>query len=136
MISVYRGFLVSGAIVATALRNYLQTNAIDAAILFNGRQSITRVALEIFRERGIRVLTHERAEYQRGHINVKPNAHCMNPEPFGALWSTWGQVPLNRKALDSAFKWLVQRRYGANLAWIPFNKAFHPRFGVKNEPEP
>ena len=124
VVSVYRGFLVSGAIVATGLRNYLSGNAIDAAILFNGRQSITRVALEIFREHGIRVLTHERAEYQRGHINVKPNAHCMSPEPFAALWSMWGQVPLDRKALDRVFKWLVQRRYGANLAWIPFNKAF------------
>ena len=124
VVSVYRGFLVSGAIVATALRNYLKTNAIDAAILFNGRQSITRVALEIFREQGIRVLTHERAEYQRGHINVKPNAHCMSPEPFAALWSMWGQVPLDRKALDRVLKWLIQRRYGANLAWIPFNKAF------------
>jgi hypothetical protein len=124
VVNVYRGFLVSGAIVAIALRNYLRTNAVDATILFNGRQSITRVALEIFREHGIRVLTHERAEYQRGHINVKPNAHCMNPEPFAALWSMWGQVPLDRKALDRVFKWLVQRRYGANLAWIPFNKAF------------
>jgi hypothetical protein len=124
VVSVYRGFLVSGAIVATALRNYLKANVVDATILFNGRQSITRVALEIFREHGIRVLTHERAEYQRGHINVKPNAHCMSPEPFAALWTMWGQVPLDRKALDAAFKWLVQRRYGANLAWIPFNKAF------------
>jgi hypothetical protein len=124
VVSVYRGFLISGALVATALRNYLKTNAIEAAILFNGRQSITRVAFEIFREHGIRVLTHERAEYKRGHINVKPNAHCMSPEPFAALWRMWGKVPLNRKALDLAFKWLVQRRYGANLAWIPFNKAF------------
>jgi hypothetical protein len=124
VVSVYRGFLVSGAIVATGLGNYLSANSIDAAILFNGRQSITRVALEIFQEHGIRVLTHERAEYQRGHINVKPNAHCMSPEPFVALWSMWGQVPLNRKALDAVFKWLMQRRYGTNLAWIPFNKTF------------
>jgi hypothetical protein len=124
VVNVYRGFLVSGAIVAIALRNYLKANAVDATILFNGRQSITRVALEIFQEHGVRVLTHERAEYQRGHINVKPNAHCMSPEPFSALWSMWGQVPLDRKALDRVFKWLVQRRYGANLAWIPFNKAF------------
>ena len=119
------GFSCSGAIVATGLYGTIwTTNAIDSALLFNGRQSITRVALEIFRERGIRVLTHERAEYQRGHINVKPNAHCMSPEPFKALWSMWGQVPLNRNALDATLKWLVQRRYGANLAWIPFNNAF------------
>jgi hypothetical protein len=122
VVSVYRGFLYSAAIVATGIRKYLDANTIDSALLFNGRQSITRVALEIFQQRGIRVLTHERAEYQRGYLNVKPNAHCMSPEPFKAFWSMWAQVPLNREALDATLKWLIQRRYGINLAWIPFNK--------------
>jgi Capsule polysaccharide biosynthesis protein len=124
VVNVYRGFLSSAAIVATGLWNYLDRNAIDAALLFNGRQSITRVAFEIFQQRGIRVLTHERAEYQRGHLNVKPDAHCMNLQPFKAFWSMWSEVPLKREALDATLKWLVQRRYGANLAWIPFNTSF------------
>jgi hypothetical protein len=124
VVNVYRGFLFSAAIVATGIRNYLETNAIDSALLFNGRQSITRVALEIFRQQGIRVLTHERAEFQRGHLNARPNAHCMNLQPFKALWSEWSQVPLDRVSLDAALKWLIQRRYGANLAWIPFNTSF------------
>jgi Capsule polysaccharide biosynthesis protein len=121
VVSVYRGFLFSGALVAAGIKNYLEANTIDSALLFNGRQSITRVALELFRRRGIPVLTHERAEYQRGHINVKPNAHCMSPEPFRDFWNNWGQTPLSRQSLDVTLKWLVQRRYGANLAWIPFN---------------
>ena len=124
VISVYRGFIFSAAIVATGITNYLKINSIDSALLFNGRQSVTRVAFEIFQQRGIRVLTHERAEYQRGHLNVKPNAHCMSLEPFKAFWSMWAQVPLNREALDATLKWLIQRRYGANLAWIPFNTPF------------
>lgn len=123
VVSVYRGFLFSAAIVATGLGNYLEMNAIDAAILFNGRQSVTRVALEIFQQCGIRVLTHERAEYQRGHANIRANAHCMSPEPFKAFWNMWGQVPLTRESLDAVSQWLIQRRYGANLAWIPFNKS-------------
>jgi hypothetical protein len=123
VVSVYRGFLFSAAIVATGISNYLEANAVDSALLFNGRQSITRVALEMFRERGIRVLTHERAEYQRGHITVKVNSHCMSPEPFKEFWSMWAQVPLRRESLASTLRWLVQRRYGANLAWIPFNNS-------------
>jgi hypothetical protein len=123
VVSVYRGFLFSAAIVAAGISNYLEANAVDSALLFNGRQSITRVALEIFRERGIRVLTHERAEYQRGHITVKANAHCMSLEPFKDFWRMWAQVPLQRESLVSTLKWLVQRRYGANLAWIPFNNS-------------
>ena len=124
VVSVYRGFLLSAAIVATGLWNYLEANAIDGALLFNGRQSITRVALEIFQQRGVRVLTHERAEYQRGHLNVRPDAHCMNLQPFKEFWSMWSQVPLKRDSLDATLKWLIQRRYGANLAWIPFNTSF------------
>jgi hypothetical protein len=121
VVSVYRGFLFSAAIVAIGMRNYLDANAMDAAILFNGRQSITRVAFEMFRQRGIRVLTHERAEYGRGHVNVRANAHCISPEPFKEFWGNWADVPLNRESLDATLKWLIQRRYGTNLAWIPFN---------------
>lgn len=124
VVTVYRGFLMSAAIVATGIRNYLKEHTVDAALLFNGRQSITRVAFELFRERGIRVLTHERADYVRGHVNVKPNAHCMSMQPFKELWAEWRDVPLDRKALEFTLRWLVQRRYGANLAWIPFNKSF------------
>jgi hypothetical protein len=124
VVNVHRGFLFSAALVATGITKYLQANAIDSALLFNGRQSITRVALEIFRQNGIRVLTHERAEFQRGHLNVKPNAHCMSLEPFKAIWAAWAEVPLNRDALAATLKWLIQRRYGANLAWIPFNTSF------------
>jgi hypothetical protein len=131
VVNVFRGFLVSAAIVATGLSNYLEANPVDAALLFNGRQSITRVALELFQQRGIRVLTHERAEYQRGHINVRPGAHCMSPVPFKNLWSMWADVSLNRESLDAALKWLIQRRYGANLAWIPFNKVSNANTSIR-----
>jgi hypothetical protein len=129
--NVYRGFLLGAAIVNIGIQEYLDSNAIDSALLFNGRQSITRVALEVLRERGIRVLTHERAEYQRGHINLKPNAHCMSPEPFKAFWNMWSQAPLDREALNTTLNWLIQRRYGANLAWIPFNKPSVARASIK-----
>jgi hypothetical protein len=122
--AVYRGFLEGAAVVAAALGRRLDERPAEAAILFNGRQSHTRVALEIFRARGVRVLTHERAEYLRGHINVKPNAHCMSTVPFREHWARWRGVPLERAELDGARRWLLQRRYGANLAWIPFNRSY------------
>jgi hypothetical protein len=129
--AVYRGFLYSAAVVATGLTKYLDGNPVDAALLFNGRQSITRVAFELFRQRGIRVLTHERAEYERGHINLKPNAHCMSPEPFREFWQRCADVPLKQEELDSTLQWLIRRRYGANLAWIPFNTPSHRRSSIR-----
>ncbi len=125
-VNVYRGFLYSGAIVLIALKSYLAANKVDSALLFNGRQSATRVAFEVFREHGIRVLTHERAEYKRGHINVKPNAHCMSLQPFLDLWSEWADVPLSRASLEATQQWLNQRQHGVNLAWIPFNSFSQP----------
>ena len=123
VVQVYRNFLVSAALTAIALTNYLDQNPIDSAILFNGRQSITRVAMEIFLARGIRVLTHERGEYQRERLNARANAHCMSPVPFQLFWREWGSISLERSALAQVRMWLVQRRYGANLAWIQFSKS-------------
>ena len=131
--AVYRGFLYSAAIVGSALTRYLDGDPVDAALLFNGRQSITRVAFEVFRQRGIRVLTHERAEYERGHINVRPNAHCMSPEPFKDFWQHRAQVSLSQDELDTTLQWLIRRRYGANLAWIPFNTPSHQRASIRKK---
>jgi hypothetical protein len=122
VVQIFRNFLVSAGLVGIALANYLDRNSVDSAILFNGRQSITRVAMEILIARGIRVLTHERGEYQREHLNARANAHCMSPLPFASFWKTWGGIPLTRNALEEARMWLVQRRYGANPAWIQFSK--------------
>jgi glycosyltransferase involved in cell wall biosynthesis len=132
VVNVYRGFLYSAAIVAKALRNYLEKNQVDAALLFNGRQSIMRVALELFRERGIRVLTHERAEYCRGHINLRPDTHCMSLKPFQELWKMWADVPLKQEELESAQKWLNERQTGVNLAWIPFNRSSKPDSSLRS----
>lgn len=122
VVRVFRNFLISAGLVGIALENYIERNSVDSAILFNGRQSITRVAMEILIARGIRVLTHERGEYQREHLNARANAHCMSPVPFASFWKGWGGIPLTRKALEDTRMWLVQRRYGVNPAWIQFSK--------------
>jgi hypothetical protein len=125
VVNVYRKFLISAGLIAIALTNYLENNEFDSAIVFNGRQSITRVAMEIFLARGMRVLTHERGEYQRGHLNARANAHCMSPLPFAAFWRMWGGIPLLKPQLEQARMWLVERRYGVNPAWIQFSKGMN-----------
>ena len=119
---VYRGFLLSGAFVVVGLSNYLKGKNVSAAVLFNGRQSITRVAFEILRCCGIRVMTREMPFYQNGHLNVKPNARCWTLEPFCELWESWKAVPLSRSQLTQTFEWLQNRRYAIDHVWYPFNK--------------
>lgn len=121
VVNVYRGFLLSGALVVTGLLRYLAAHRVDCALLYNGRQSITRVAFELLRENGIRLLTHETPFFQAGHIMVKPNARCWSNQPFAEFWRAWGTVPLTHVALERTRKWLMDRRYGKNLTWYAYN---------------
>ena len=121
VVNAYRGFLFSGALVAIGLRRYMDTHSVDCALLFNGRQSITRVAFELLQMAGIRVLTHEIPFYQSGHIMVKPNARCWSNQPFADFWRLWGSVPLTQAELKRTMKWLINRRYGRKLTWYPYN---------------
>jgi hypothetical protein len=124
VVNVCRGFLFSAAIVVTGLQNYLKAYSVEAALLFNGRQSITRVAFEILRHSGVNVLTHEAPFYQSGHLMLKPNARCWSLEPFNEFWRTWGQVPLTRSSLEKTLNWLKNRRYGNGLSWYAFNNPY------------
>lgn len=121
VVNAYRGFLLSGALVAVGLRRYLERHAVDAALLYNGRQSITRVAFEVLRAAGVRVLTHETPFFQSGHIMVKPNARCWSNQPFTDFWRLWRSVALTRAALQRTMKWLTDRRYGRNLTWHAYS---------------
>ena len=121
VVNAYRGFLLSGALVAVGLRRYLATHSVDCALLYNGRQSITRVAFELLQQNGVRVLTHETPFFQEGHIMVKPNARCWSTQPFADFWRLWGSIPLTRSALERTTKWLIDRRYGRRLTWYPYN---------------
>ena len=123
VVNAYRGFLLSGALVALGLRRYLTIHAVDCALLFNGRQSITRVAFELFQKNGVRVLTHETPFFQPGHIMVKPNARCWSTQPFVDFWRDWESIPLTRAALERTMKWLINRRYGRNLTWYAYNRS-------------
>ena len=133
VVNVYRGFLYSACIVAIGLKIYVETFSFDSALLFNGRQSITRVAFEIFQQHGIRVLTHETPFYQRGHLMVKPNARCWSNEPFIEFWKSRGQVALTRSKLEKTLKWLINRRYGKGLSWYAFNNPYIRSVSIKKE---
>lgn len=133
VVNTYRGFLYSAAIIAISIRNYLDANAIDSALLYNGRMSLMRVAFEVFRQNGIRVLTHETPFYRRGHLNVKHNARCWSIEPFKEFWRMWGTVPLTHPELENTLKWLVDRRYARNLTWYPFNAPFTRDTSIKDK---
>ena len=75
LIEVYRNYLYSGLIACFGLTRLLDDYRPDKLFLFNGRQSSTRVALELARFRGIRVICHE-----RGFQDESLTLHSMKTE--------------------------------------------------------
>ena len=131
--NAYRGFLCSAAIVVDGMKNYLDVSSVDSALLYNGRQSITRVAFELLRQHGVRLLTHETPFYQRGHRMLKTDARCWSIEPFTNYWQMWGSVPLTRPVLERTSLWLRNRRYGKELSWYAFNNPYTRSVPVRKE---
>ncbi len=133
VINTYRGFVLSAAIVITALSRYLEKNSVRSALLFNARQSITRVAFEILRERNIPVLVHETPFFKNGHILLKPNAKCWAIEPFNQYWENWRAVSLKTPQLLQTLEWFKNRRYGDGLSWYAFNAPHIPKHTIREQ---
>jgi hypothetical protein len=89
----YRSYLYSGLVACFALTRLLDETRPDVMLQFNGRQSSTRVALELARARGIRVICHERG-WRKETLLLIENASCSSTQPGRRLWADWGDVPL------------------------------------------
>ncbi|HVV58503.1 MAG TPA: glycosyltransferase family A protein [Gaiellaceae bacterium] len=115
-----RSYLSSGLIAAFALSRLLDTAQPDLLFLFNGRQSSTRIAYELGRRKGIRVVCHERGQLKET-IRLHENATCTALEPLRALWRDWADVPLSQRELRVTQDYLRNRALGRNLGWKRYN---------------
>ncbi len=116
-----RSYLSSGLIAAFALSRLLDTAQPDLLFLFNGRQSSTRIAYELARGRGIRVVCHERGQLKET-IRLHDNATCTSLEPLHELWREWADVPLSARELRRTQEYLRNRALGRNLGWKRYNR--------------
>jgi len=117
-----RSYAYSGLVAAFALQRLLDATDPDVLFLFNGRQSSLRVAFELARRRGIRVVTHERGS-RRETLALKENATCVALEPWQRYWDEWGAVPLSEDELADVAAHLHEREHGSGLAWKAFTSA-------------
>lgn len=116
----FRSYIYNGAIAARALLRLLDTVKPTVLLLFNGRMSLTRIAFELARARGIRVICHERGATKET-LQLWENQHCLSLQPYGKLWSNWGHVPLTSDQVARTRYWLLQRAAGKNLNWKTFS---------------
>ena len=118
--NTFRSYLFSGLVACFALDRLLQASAPDVLFLFNGRQSSTRVALELARRHGIRVVTHERGP-RNETLGMWVDHTCVSLEPYRRLWRDWGEVPLTADELETMDRFLWERAHGINLGFVPYN---------------
>ena len=90
---VYQSYLYSGLTACLGINRLLDDYKPDVFFLFNGRQSSTRVALEIARKRGIRVICHERGNLKES-LGLTENVPCFSIKPIEEAWQLWKDIPL------------------------------------------
>jgi hypothetical protein len=126
----YRGYVQSGVVAAYGLSRLLDDFQPDVLLQFNGRQSSTRVALELAKERGIRVLTHERGG-RRGSLTLAENEACVSMKPVRATWTDWKDVPLGADELEWTRVYQLEREHGQNHNWKVFSPPPQPLDAVR-----
>ena len=117
---VYRSYLYSGLVACFGLSALLDHEEPDILLLFNGRFSSTRCAFELARERGIRVVCHERG-CRMETIRLFDNEICMSVAPAHRLWDDWGDTPLSGEELTVIHELMIDRAKGNQHGWEAFS---------------
>lgn len=119
---VLRAYLEAGLLTAFALSRLLRDWKPDVLLQFNGRQATTRVALELARAAGVRVITHERG-WLNETMYLAEDADCLALSPIRDAWARWRHVPLTAAECEHVLQWLTDRAQGRNLSWVAFTSA-------------
>ena len=111
---VVRSYVFSGLVACFALDRLLDESDPDVLLVFNGRLSSTRVALELARARGIRTIAHETGN-RNETIRLFENGTCLSLEPVRQFWRDWADVPLDAEELEAVTRALARREHGGDL---------------------
>lgn len=116
---VFRSYLAGGVLASTLINRMYRDIKPDCMLLFNGRMSYTKVALELALEQKIEVLVHERG-FLKNTISIFKNTDCLSTKIFKELWNEWGTVPLLQSQIEFVADWMSNFSKGKNLSWRSF----------------
>jgi hypothetical protein len=125
MAKVVRSYVYSGLVACFALDRLLDEQAPDVFLLFNGRQSSTRVALELAKSKGIRTVVHERGP-RNETLRMVENETVASLEPFRQVWRDWGEIPLSAEEVEKTASFMAGREHGKDLSWTQFTSSVQP----------
>lgn len=118
-VRVFRDYLEGAALSIRSLSRYLDSWRPDVVVTLNGTLFSHRVAFELARARGIRVVIHEQATFT-ATLDFRENMTIWDTRYFDDLRATWQAIPLNTKELEETAHYLHERRYGRRSVWLTF----------------
>jgi hypothetical protein len=118
--STLRSYIYSGIIALVLIRRMLSIEQPSIVLLFNGRLAVTRIALELCKDLGIRVVCHERG-IEAESLLLWENESCLSLRPYKELAENWRTIPLNATEFVRIAQWLDDRQKGKNLNWKAFS---------------
>ncbi|HEY9844251.1 MAG TPA: hypothetical protein V6D23_27520, partial [Candidatus Obscuribacterales bacterium] len=101
VITCFRRYLESGLVAALGLDRLYHGLQPDVLLVYNGQLSSTRVALELARARGIRVVAHERGLAPESLRLIQSRRMSMGHELLQQSWQSWSRIPLLRHQIDA-----------------------------------
>lgn len=124
----YKSYLYSGYLACSGLSRAFDELKPDVQLLFNGRMSSTRIALELGKRAGVRTICEERGGAP-GHVKLIENADCLDLGHVERLWEIWKEVPLSPEEIEELDDLLGSRRIGKQMEF----KAYSPALGDLDE---
>ena len=92
----------------------------DIVVAFNGRFFGHRVAVELARQRGLRLITHERG-FRKSTALWRQGGMIHELDTFDRIWHDWHDVPLALPQARETSTVFHNRRFGKDLNWKPFS---------------
>lgn len=117
----YREYLETAYILYHAVNNILNAFKPESLFIFNGRMFMTRIPLELARERNIEVVVHDRG-YKQNTIQYRENETILGIETPRAIWKAWKNTPLDENQLNEAKQYILDREAGKNIGWFSWVK--------------
>ena len=127
--ATYGSYLYSGLLACFALSRVMDEEKPDAQLLFNGRMSTTRIALELAQQRDIRTICEERCPIV-GRIRLFDDANCLSVRDTDKLWEAWKDTPLSVDEIDEMSKFLGSRWQGTLDDVAVFSRRMQPTSDV------
>jgi len=121
VIEVYADYIESGILAAYGLSRLIAEFKPSIIFLFNGRQSTTRVALEIAKLNNITRFMHERgAVYDTIGIWKDLPLNSTLVRHYKSLWKSWKNKPLDKNEINTIEDFLQKLQNGKGINWKSF----------------